>query len=165
MDEADFKNAVAIVKTGAEGGVPFGEIEGHVCAALPVITNKKSRQHSNGPLATSERRRRIVRSGGRAPAEIDVVSGDAMAEYGNDGPTLKRQGLYPCEAEIARRLSQSEKHWRRIAPQLERQGLPKIDPVMKGRFWPAVEAFFRNRHGLGNMVGSQPDGEEMWDVP
>jgi len=68
-------------------------------------------------------------------------------------------------AEIARRLSQSEKHWRRIAPQLERQGLPKIDPIMKGRFWPAVEAFFRNRHGLGNMVGSQPDGEEMWDVP
>ena len=29
MDEADFKNAVAIVKTGAEAGVPFGEIEGH----------------------------------------------------------------------------------------------------------------------------------------
>ena len=27
MDEADFKNAVAIVKTGAEAGVPFGEIE------------------------------------------------------------------------------------------------------------------------------------------
>jgi hypothetical protein len=36
-----------------------------------------------------------------------------------------------------------------MAPQLERQGLPKIDPLMKGRFWPAVEAFFRNRHGLG----------------
>jgi hypothetical protein len=36
---------------------------------------------------------------------------------------------------------------------------------MKGRFWPAVEAFFRNRHGLGNMVAAQPDGEERWDVP
>ena len=88
-----------------------------------------------------------------------------MAEHGNDGPTLKHQGLYPCEAEIARRLSQSEKHWRRIAPQLERQGLPKIDPIMKGRFWPAVEAFFRNRHGLGTIVAIQPDGEERWDVP
>ena len=41
MDEADFKNAVAIVKTGAEAGVPFGEIGGHVCAALPVITNEE----------------------------------------------------------------------------------------------------------------------------
>jgi hypothetical protein len=91
--------------------------------------------------------------------------GDAMAEHGNDGLTLKRQGLYPCEAEIARRLSQSEKHWRRIAPQLERQGLPRIDSVMKGRFWPAVEAFFRNRHGLRSMVAFQPDGEERWDVP
>src|SRR5205807_2750996 len=88
-----------------------------------------------------------------------------MTERDIDASTLNRQGLYPCEAEIARRLSQSEKHWRRIAPQLERQGLPKIDPVMKGRFWPAVEAFFRNRHGLGNMVASQPDGEERWDVP
>ena len=87
-----------------------------------------------------------------------------MAERDPDAPTLKRQGLYPCEAEIAHRLSQSEKHWRRIAPQLERQGLPKIDPIMKGRFWPAVEAFFRNRLGLGDMVASQPDGEERWDV-
>lgn len=39
-----------------------------------------------------------------------------MAERDADAPTLKRQGLYPCEGEIARRLSQSEKHWRRIAP-------------------------------------------------
>ena len=89
---------------------------------------------------------------------------DAMAEHGSDAQTLRRQGLYPCEAEIARRLSQSEKHWRRIAPQLERQGLPKIDPIMKGRFWPAVEAFFRSRHGLGNTVASQLAGEERWDV-
>jgi hypothetical protein len=88
-----------------------------------------------------------------------------MTESRTNTPTLRHQGLYPCEAEIARRLSQSEKHWRQIAPDLERQGLPKIDPVMKGRFWPAVEAFFRNRHGLGNMVASQPDGEESWDVP
>jgi hypothetical protein len=87
-----------------------------------------------------------------------------MSERGQDAPAVRRQGLYPCEAEIARRLSQSEKHWRHIAPLLERQGLPKIDPVMKRRFWPAVEAFFRNRHGLGNIVASEPDGEERWDV-
>ncbi len=92
------------------------------------------------------------------------LSGRLMTERDINTPTLKRQGLYPGEAEIARRLSQSEKHWRRIAPQLEREGLPKIDPIMKGRFWPAVEVFFRNRHGLGNMVASQPDGEERWDV-
>ena len=87
-----------------------------------------------------------------------------MSNDQSETPTLKRQGLYPCEAEIARRLSQSEKHWRQIVPQLEREGLPKIDRLMGGRFWPAVEAFFRNRHGLGNMAPSQPDGEEHWDA-
>jgi hypothetical protein len=87
-----------------------------------------------------------------------------MGESDPTAPTLKRQGLYPCEAEIARRLSQSERYWRRIAPQLECQGLPKIDPIMKGRFRPAVEVFFRSRHGLGNMIPSEPDGEERWDV-
>src|SRR5204863_5633422 len=83
----------------------------------------------------------------------------AMTEHGTNAPTLKRQGLYPCEAEIARRLSQSEKQWRQIAPRLEREGLPKIDPIMKGRYWPAVEAFFRERNRLGKTVDSQPDGE------
>ena len=53
-----------------------------------------------------------------------------MADDFADTPGLKRQGLFPCEAEIARRLSQSERRWREIARQLEREGLPKIDPVM-----------------------------------
>src|SRR5262249_6910440 len=60
--------------------------------------------------------------------------------------TLKRQGLFPCEAEIARRLSQSEKRWQQVSRQLERDGLPKIDPLMGGRFWPAVIAFFQARY-------------------
>ena len=80
--------------------------------------------------------------------------------------TLKRQGLYPCEAEIARRLSQSEKHWREIVPQLEREGLPKIDPLMGGRFWPAIREWFKARHGIGSIpVEVEPDGEERWDEP
>jgi hypothetical protein len=87
-----------------------------------------------------------------------------MADDLADNPNLKRQGLFPCEAEIARRLSQSDRRWREIARQLEREGLPKIDPIMKGRFWPAVDAFFRARAGLGNIVPSEPDGEEHWDA-
>jgi hypothetical protein len=92
-------------------------------------------------------------------AEIDVVSGDAMAEYRNDGPTLKHQGLYPCEAETARRLSLSEKHWRRIAPQLERDGLPKI--VWRRRLRDlttirAVPAAERQHEGTGKTVSTTP---------
>jgi hypothetical protein len=40
MNEAGFKTAVAIIKTGTEARVPFSEIEGRVRAALPGITDK-----------------------------------------------------------------------------------------------------------------------------
>ena len=107
----------------------------------------------------------------RSAAQPFVLDGEGspvnvvyMADDLADTPSLKRQGLFPCEAEIARRLSQSERRWREIARQLEREGLPKIDPVMGGRFWPAVIAFFHGRHGIGNMVPSDPDGEEHWDA-
>jgi hypothetical protein len=86
-----------------------------------------------------------------------------------DPPPLKRQGLFPCEAEIARRLSQSEKRWRAVAKVLEREGLPRIDPVMGGRFWPAVVAFFEARYGVRTGAGAvtypgPPDGPEHWDA-
>ena len=91
-----------------------------------------------------------------------------MAENSVDQPSLKRQGLFPCEAEIARRLSQSERRWRAISKVLEREGLPRVDPLMGGRFWPAVVAFFEARYGVGavSTIGSvmvvpgPPDGEE-----
>ena len=92
-----------------------------------------------------------------------------MPDDSGDQPTLKRQGLFPCEAEVARRLSQSEKRWRGIVRQLERDGLPKIDPIMGGRFWPAVVAYFQARYGVdtvGNVMTcpGPPDGEENWDA-
>jgi len=91
-----------------------------------------------------------------------------MRDDSTDPPSTRRQGLFPCEAEVARRLSQSEKRWRQAARQLEREGLPKIDPLMGGRFWPAVVDFFHARHGVskvGNvMVCLKPDGEEHWDA-
>jgi hypothetical protein len=95
-----------------------------------------------------------------------------MPDDSADTPSLKRQGLFPCEAEIARRLTQSEKRWRAIARQLEREGLPRVDPLMGGRFWPAVVAFFHVRYGVGAAAPGgkvvirpgRPDGEEHWDA-
>jgi hypothetical protein len=47
--------------------------------------------------------------------------------------------LYPDEAEIARRvLGERAQEWPGKVTVLERDGLPKIDPLMGGRFWPAV---------------------------
>lgn len=72
----------------------------------------------------------------------------------------RRQGLFPCEAEVARRLRQSPSEWSAKALVLERDGLPRIDPVMGGRFWPAVEAFWRRRYGLSTVEASALDGVE-----
>lgn len=83
---------------------------------------------------------------------------------------LKRRGLFVCESEIAQRLSQSAPRWRALAPKLEREGLPKIDPLMGGRYWPAVVAFFNRRYGLDKgdtdspiLVSAEDDGEECWE--
>ena len=74
------------------------------------------------------------------------------------------QGLFPCDAEIGRRLSQAPLDWAAKSVILERDGLPKIDPVMGGRFWPAVLAYWHRRYGLSNVPISQPDGEENLDA-
>jgi hypothetical protein len=54
------------------------------------------------------------------------------------------------------------KEWRQIAPLLEARGLPKIDPMMGGRYVPAVRAFFDHQYGLvrGIDVPLAPDGVE-----
>ncbi|MGY4358556.1 hypothetical protein ACVWZR_007682 [Bradyrhizobium sp. i1.3.1] len=58
--------------------------------------------------------------------------------------------LYPTEAQISRAvLGDRAKDWKRIAKVLEdKEGLPKINELMGGRFWPAVVAFFHNWHGI-----------------
>jgi len=78
--------------------------------------------------------------------------------------TIRNQGDFPCEEEIARRLSQNPKDWPAKALVLEREGLPKIDPVLQGRFWPAVRTFFMRRYGLSTLQPFNPDGEENLDA-
>jgi hypothetical protein len=52
--------------------------------------------------------------------------------------------------------------WRALAALYERQGLPKIDEVMGGRYVPAVKAFFDHIYGLygASVVPAAPDGIE-----
>ncbi|MFM9857694.1 hypothetical protein RUR49_04310 [Pseudoxanthobacter sp. M-2] len=80
------------------------------------------------------------------------------------GEAVRKQGLFPSEAEIARRLSQTPTEWAAKAALLERAGLPRIDPVMGGRFWPAVEAYWRRRYGLSSVEVSTLDGLENLDA-
>jgi hypothetical protein len=73
-------------------------------------------------------------------------------------------GLFPSEAEIADRLCQTPKTWAGLAVVLEREGLPRIDPLLGARYWPAVRAFMDRRSGLSRAthVPVGPDGEETW---
>lgn len=80
------------------------------------------------------------------------------------GSRARSRGLFPTEAEIARRLSQSPAEWAAKAIVLEREGLPRVDPLMGGRFWPGVQAFFLRRYGLSNIEASNPDGTENLDA-
>lgn len=73
-------------------------------------------------------------------------------------------GLFPCEAEIARRLSQAPADWAAKSHILERHGLPGVDPVMGGRYWPAVQAWWNKRYGIATIEVSQPDGGEDFNA-
>jgi hypothetical protein len=73
-------------------------------------------------------------------------------------------GLFPSEAEIARRLSQTPQEWAAKARVLERDGLPRVDPLMGGRYWPAVHAFFHARYGLSRLEAPALDGPENLDA-
>lgn len=72
-------------------------------------------------------------------------------------------GLYLVEKEVAQRVGVSEKTWRRLAPMLERDGLPRKDALIGKRYWPAVRAWLDRRHAIhGTIPASAQDGEENW---
>ena len=73
-------------------------------------------------------------------------------------------GLFPSEEEIARRLNQEPTEWRAKAAVLEREGMPKIDPIMGGRYWPALLAYFNRRYGIATSAPSALDGLENYDA-
>jgi hypothetical protein len=85
------------------------------------------------------------------------------------GPTPETDDeipLFPTEGQIARLvLGRGRKEWEGIAIVLETYGLPKIDPMMGGRYWPAVKAFFDHRAGLATQFAPPVrDGVENWPV-
>lgn len=74
--------------------------------------------------------------------------------------SMRAPTLFVSEQEAARLAGQTPEEWKAKAIVLERDGMPKCDPIMGGRYWPAVVAFFHRRYGLHN-VGLHPlDGQE-----
>ena len=55
--------------------------------------------------------------------------------------------------------------WRQMVPLLEARGFPKVDPLMGGRYVPAVRAYFDHQYGLdhGGGLPLAPDGVEDFE--
>jgi hypothetical protein len=78
--------------------------------------------------------------------------------------------LYQSEAQIARKVLGANRldEWRGLAVILERAGLPRIDPMFGGRFWPAVKAWFKKRNGVDIVAPGRvmtQDGVETCPEP
>lgn len=78
------------------------------------------------------------------------------------GSALDRLPLYAPEDAIARAVLGPRRcgEWKQIAALLEPRGLPKIDPLMGGRYVPAVKAFFDVENGLAAEGPLEADGVE-----
>lgn len=77
----------------------------------------------------------------------------------------REASLYLSDSEVAARVLGGGRcrEWEAIVVLLEREGLPRIDPLMGGRYWPAVRAYLDRRHGLHRLtVPSSADGDETW---
>jgi hypothetical protein len=72
--------------------------------------------------------------------------------------------LYPDEHQIALAVMgpKRAREWRSKAEYLERKGLPRIDELMGGRFWPAVIEFFARREGNDRNDQGAPSAFGRW---
>src|SRR5262245_54168280 len=73
------------------------------------------------------------------------------------GEAVVTMPLYPTEDQIARAvLGERHKDWPGVAALDERKGLPKIDPVHGGRYWPAVCRFYDIINEIGPNAADAP---------
>lgn len=71
------------------------------------------------------------------------MSGAATKARPDTGP------LYKSEDEIAQLVGLTEAEWQAMSCVLEREGLPKVSPLARRRYWPAVKAFLDDMEGVG----------------
>lgn len=89
--------------------------------------------------------------------------------FGRDVP-IEQLPLFASDREIGAALLGFERacEWKALAPLYERKGFPKIDPIMGGRYVPAIKAFFDNQYGLGSIIPTASDGTDRpdtWKTP
>jgi len=79
------------------------------------------------------------------------------------GAALIKLPLFATDAELGVALMGRERacEWSKLAHLYERQGLPKVCPIMGGRYVPAVRAFFDQQYKVASSSApASPDGIE-----
>ena len=76
--------------------------------------------------------------------------------------SLEMEPLYINDTEISNRLGIAKDVWSRVKKQFEVEGWPKPDPIVGKRYWPAVERWLSQRHGLIDNELILQDGKENW---
>jgi hypothetical protein len=68
--------------------------------------------------------------------------------------TIDRLPLYATDEEIGEAVlgSERKREFKDLAILLERQGMPKISPLMGGRYVPAVRKFFDVYNGVPDLA-------------
>ena len=59
--------------------------------------------------------------------------------------------MFLSDTEIRERLNIPEKRWRPAVQHFERQGFPRVDPLIGKRYWPAIETWLLQRYAGGTM--------------
>ena len=73
--------------------------------------------------------------------------------------------MFLTDTEIRERLNIPEKRWRPVVQHFERQGFPRVDPLVGKRYWPAVESWLLQRYAGGPLPRTPgPEEEEDWDA-
>ena len=77
-----------------------------------------------------------------------------MTRHSGAAFTLEHLPLFASDAEVGAALLGTKRasEWRALVALYERQGFPKIDPVMGGRYVPAIKAFFDKQYGIATLV-------------
>lgn len=81
--------------------------------------------------------------------------------------TLETLPLYATDEDIGEAVLGRERkgEFKGLAVLLERQGMPKISPLLGGRYVPAVKQFFDIYNGLSQSAPARPDGTEGEWIP
>jgi|GEM_PF-3180599 hypothetical protein len=85
-----------------------------------------------------------------------------------DLPSPPEPSLFVDDAELHRRVAPhlGKDRFRAVVKVWERQNFPRVNTLLRGRYWPAVRAWLDGENGVGsNAPGSGiEDGPENFDA-